>query len=110
MPIPWAETPLSKGRGESDSSRPLHSLAATPGFCYSVKTYRENEMIYCVVPPELGEDTFGRLVEHYKDNPSVKVILERRRSERRAKSPAGAEHPARALRDRRQKTRGSSEV
>ena len=68
-------------------------------------------MIYCVVPPELGEDTFGRLVEHYKDNPSVRVILERRRSERRAKTPASdAEHSARALRDRRQKTRGSSEV
>ena len=32
-------------------------------------------MIYCVVPPELGEDAFRRLVEHYRDNPNVKVIM-----------------------------------
>ena len=40
-------------------------------------------MIYCVVPPELGEDAYKRLVEHYRDNPNVKVILDRRRGERR---------------------------
>lgn len=68
-------------------------------------------MIYCVVPPELGEDTFNRLVEHYKDNPNVKVILERRRAERRSKTPQDTQdHPARTLRDRRQKTPGSSGV
>ena len=35
-------------------------------------------MIYCVVPPELGEDAYKRLVEHYRDNPNVKVIMDRR--------------------------------
>ena len=40
-------------------------------------------MIYCVVPPELGDESFRRLVEHYKDNPNVKVILDRRQGERR---------------------------
>jgi hypothetical protein len=35
-------------------------------------------MIYCVVPPELADDLFDRLVEYYKDNPNVKVIVDRR--------------------------------
>ena len=43
----------------------------------------EATVIYCVVPPELGEDAFKRLVEHYRDNPNVKVIMDRRRGERR---------------------------
>ena len=36
--------------------------------------YRGFVVIYCVVPPELGDDAFRRLVEHYKDNPNVKVL------------------------------------
>ena len=40
-------------------------------------------MIYCVVPPELGEEAYRRLVEHYKDNPNIKVIMDRRHGERR---------------------------
>lgn len=35
-------------------------------------------MIYCVVPPELADDLYERLVEYYKDNPNVKVIVDRR--------------------------------
>jgi hypothetical protein len=35
-------------------------------------------MIYCVVPPELADDLFDRLVEYYKDNPNVEVIVDRR--------------------------------
>ncbi len=35
-------------------------------------------MIYCVVPPELADDLYDRLVEYYKDNPNVKVIVDRR--------------------------------
>jgi hypothetical protein len=35
-------------------------------------------MIYCVVPPELADDLYDRLVEYYKDNPNVEVILDRR--------------------------------
>jgi len=64
-------------------------------------------MIYCVVPPELGEDTFRRLVEHYKDNPNVTVILERRKAERRTDRSGGAQ---RSIRDRRQKTPHASDV
>jgi hypothetical protein len=57
-------------------------------------------LIYCVVPLELGEDAFERLWEHYKDNPNVKVIRDRRQSERRQDGSAGGE---RQLRDRRRR-------
>jgi hypothetical protein len=61
---------------------------------------RETAVIYCVVPPELGEDAFRRLVEHYRDNPNVKVILDRRHGERRTDRKGGGE---RSTRDRRRR-------
>ncbi len=57
-------------------------------------------MIYCVVPPELGDEAYHRLVEHYKDNPNVKVIMDRRRGDRRSDRTRGG---ARTTRDRRQR-------
>jgi RNase adaptor protein for sRNA GlmZ degradation len=36
------------------------------------------EMIYCVIPPELVDDLYERMVEYYKDNPNVEVIIDRR--------------------------------
>jgi hypothetical protein len=35
-------------------------------------------MIYCVIPPELVDDLLDRMVEYYKDNPNVEVIVDRR--------------------------------
>jgi hypothetical protein len=55
-------------------------------------------VIYCVVPPELGEDAYQRLVEHYKDNPNITVIMDRRHGDRRIDRSGGGE---RARRDRR---------
>jgi hypothetical protein len=57
-------------------------------------------MIYCVVPPELGEEAFRRLVEHYRDNPNVKVIMDRRQGERRHDRSGGG---VRETRDRRRR-------
>ncbi|HOT24069.1 MAG TPA: hypothetical protein PLB30_08365 [Thermoleophilia bacterium] len=57
-------------------------------------------MIYCVVPPELGEEAFQRLVEHYRDNPNVKVIMDRRQGERRRDRSHGG---GRQTRDRRRR-------
>ena len=57
-------------------------------------------MIYSVVPEELAPELYERLVEYYKDDPNVKVIIDRRKSERRARGSAdGGEH--RETRDRR---------
>jgi hypothetical protein len=61
-------------------------------------------MIYCVVPPEFGEEAYERLVEHYKDNPNITVIVDRRRGERRQAGSHGG--GLRTLRDRRQHMRG----
>jgi hypothetical protein len=57
-------------------------------------------VIYCVVPPELGDDAYRRLVEHYKGNPNITVILDRRQGERRTDRSRGGE---RELRDRRRR-------
>jgi hypothetical protein len=35
-------------------------------------------MIYCVVPPELEEELYAQLLEYYKANPNVSVIIDRR--------------------------------
>jgi hypothetical protein len=55
-------------------------------------------MIYCVVPPELADDLFERMVDYYKDNPNVEVIVDRRDG---LKSPsASAKSPKLANRRR----------
>jgi hypothetical protein len=41
-------------------------------------------MIYCVIPPELADELYDKLVDHYRANPNVQVIVDRRSSDRRA--------------------------
>ena len=60
-------------------------------------------MIYCVIQPELADELFDKMVEYYKDNPNVTVIIDRRKGpDRRAgkKAPDGAKEQ-RTIRDRR---------
>ena len=57
-------------------------------------------MIYSVVPEELAPELYERLVEYYRDDPNVKVIIDRRKRERRSKG-APDESGQRELRDRR---------
>ena len=40
-------------------------------------------MIYCVVPPELADELFDKLVAYYADKPEVTVVLDRRSGPRR---------------------------
>lgn len=56
-------------------------------------------MIYCVVPQELEEELYEKLVEYYKDDPNVKVIVDRRKAERREPGSGGG--GLRLRRDRR---------
>ena len=59
-------------------------------------------MIYSVVPEELADELYDRLVEYYRDDPNVKVIVDRRKSERRRPRAGEGEAPAqRETRDRR---------
>jgi len=59
-------------------------------------------MIYCVIPQELERELFDKMVEYYKDNPNVTVIVDRRgKKDRRAgKAPAEIQEQ-RKTRDRR---------
>jgi len=60
-------------------------------------------MIYCVVPEELGPELYDKLADYYKDDPNVKVIIDRRKSERRGRagSESDDEQQQRETRDRR---------
>jgi hypothetical protein len=40
-------------------------------------------MIYCVIPRDLEADLYEKMVEYYKDNPNVTVIVDRRSGEDR---------------------------
>lgn len=40
-------------------------------------------MIYCVIPPELADELYDRMVDHYRANPNVQVIIDRRKNDRR---------------------------
>ena len=57
-------------------------------------------MIYCVVPKELADELYPKLVAYHAEDPNVEVIVDRHRGERRGRgSPAGGEQ--RQTRDRR---------
>jgi hypothetical protein len=59
-------------------------------------------MIYCVVPRELADELFDKMVEYYKDNPNVTVIVDRRDGpNRRTRKPAVEFREKRTVRDRR---------
>ena len=59
-------------------------------------------MIYCVIPPELADELYDKMVEYYKRNPNVTVIVDRREGkDRRAGKPAGAFENRRQTRERR---------
>jgi hypothetical protein len=59
-------------------------------------------MIYCVVPPELEDELYEKLVEHYRENPNVEVILDRRTGPDRRHAPEpGQYRQRRETRDRR---------
>ncbi len=58
-------------------------------------------MIYCVVPRALKDDLYDRLRDHYRDNPHVEVIVDRR-----AQGGKPGSHPSYSDR-RRQRPTGS---
>ncbi len=56
-------------------------------------------MIYCVIPRELADDLYDKMVDYYKDNPNVEVIVDRREGDDRRD---GREYGGkREIRDRR---------
>jgi hypothetical protein len=65
-------------------------------------------MIYCVIPPELEDELYEKLVEHYRDNPNVEVIVDRRTGPDRRRNGGGPpEGEQRQVRDRRRARPGT---
>lgn len=70
-------------------------------------------MIYCVIPEEMADELYDKLATYYADDANVKVIIDRRRGERRAletaEEAAGAPDASdggskqRIIRDRRRR-------
>ena len=72
-------------------------------------------MIYCVVPEALADELYDKLVDYYKDDPNVEVIIDRRGTDRRKERDRREERrddgadtddekvPRREIRDRRQR-------
>ena len=61
-------------------------------------------MIYCVIPEEMADELYDKLAGYYADDPNVKVIIDRRKSERRAgETPAETAEQQRIVRDRRRR-------
>ena len=59
-------------------------------------------MIYCVIPAELADELYDKMVEYYKDNPNVTVIIDRREGpDRRQGTPPPEIAERRQTRDRR---------
>jgi hypothetical protein len=59
-------------------------------------------VIYCVIPSELEDELYNKLVEYYKDNPNVEVIVDRRTGpDRRQGTPSPEMKERRQTRDRR---------
>jgi hypothetical protein len=59
-------------------------------------------VIYCVIPRELEAELFDKMVEYYKDNPNVTVIVDRREgADRRGGQDDGSFKERRTTRDRR---------
>jgi hypothetical protein len=66
-------------------------------------------MIYCVIPRELADELYDKMVDYYKDNPNVTVIVDRREGSdrRKGKEPPPAIKERRVLRDRRRSRPGT---
>jgi hypothetical protein len=59
-------------------------------------------MIYCVIPKELEADLYDKMVEYYRDNPNVSVIVDRREGpDRRGRRAPAEVLEQRETRDRR---------
>jgi hypothetical protein len=59
-------------------------------------------VIYCVVPRELEAELYEKMVEYYRENPNVTVIVDRREGPDRRDGPEdGSFRERRETRDRR---------
>jgi hypothetical protein len=77
----------SARRGKRTTSR-THRASRSGGGAGAAYT---EVVIYCVIPPELADELYEKMVDYYKDNPNVTVIVDRRVGEDRRRGKAAAE-------------------
>jgi len=58
-------------------------------------------LIYCVVPEELAGELLPKLEAYYADDSNVKVMIDRRKAERRRRGEQSPAETQREVRDRR---------
>ena len=58
-------------------------------------------MIYCVVPQALADELYDRLADYYREDPNVKVIIDRREGQDRRRAAGSLADSRREVRDRR---------
>ena len=65
--------------------------------------YDLSTMIYCVVPRDMADELYPKLVKHYEHDENVTVVIDRREADRRARGPRPTEADLhrRVIRDRR---------
>ena len=54
-----------------------------------------------MIPPELADELYDKMVEYYKDNPNVTVIVDRRTGPDRRRAGSNVPGGKRQIRDRR---------
>jgi hypothetical protein len=62
-------------------------------------------VIYCVIPPELADELYDKMVEYYKDNPNVTVIIDRRKGPDRRNRKGGDDDGVKEQRQTRDRRR-----
>jgi hypothetical protein len=58
-------------------------------------------MIYCVIPQALADELYDRMADYYRDDPNVKVIIDRREGPDRRRGQNSEHSERREIRDRR---------
>ena len=72
-------------------------------------SYNQAAIIYCVIPRELEAELYDKMVDYYKDNPNVTVIVDRRegKDRRRESEQRLEDKEQRTVRDRRRSHPGT---
>jgi hypothetical protein len=71
--------------------------------CFPDGAQYDPGVIYCVVPREMADELYPKLVKHYENDDNVTVIVERREADRRGRGerPSVEDLGRRVVRDRR---------
>jgi hypothetical protein len=65
-------------------------------------------VIYCVIPQALADELYDKMVDYYKDDPNVTVIIDRRKGPDRRAGESGGHDERRVIRDRRNRRASGS--